>query len=156
MAVAVRCKASPLFFNNLTLLLFIIEKILPMNRSLIDILNDSELIPKGTTEKSFILHKKEPTQSAGVIDLSYDNNRRSVVRKLLKQQDSNHKHGLSSTETVIKKLDEAIQSLEHDKKQISPKVAPARSNSLSAYYDKKHSNDCKYLHYLIMHPTYFF
>lgn len=156
MVVAVRCKTFPLFFNNLTLLLFTIEKTLPMDRSLVDILNDSELIPKGTTEKSFILHKKEPTQSAGVTDLSYDNNRRSVVRKLLKQQDSNHKYSLSSTETVIKKLDEAIQSLEHDKKQISPKVAPTRSNSLSAYYDKKHSNDCKYIHYVIMHPTYFF
>ncbi|ORE02808.1 hypothetical protein BCV72DRAFT_42219 [Rhizopus microsporus var. microsporus] len=119
------------------------EKILPMDRSLVDILNDSELIPKGTTEKSFILHKKEPTQSAGVSDLSYDSNRRSVVRKLLKQQDNNHKYGLSSTETVIKRLDEAIQSLEHDKKQISPKVAPTRSNSLSAYYDKKYSNDFK-------------
>ncbi|CAO3668408.1 hypothetical protein G6F70_008103 [Rhizopus microsporus] len=119
------------------------EKTLPMDRSLVDILNDSELIPKGTTEKSFILHKKEPMQSAGVTDLSYDNNRRSMVRKLLKQQDSNHKYNLSSTETVIKKLDEAIQSLEHDKRQISAKVTPARSNSLSTYYDKKHSNDFK-------------
>lgn len=142
-----------------------------------DIFNDPSWIPKGTIEKFFVLRKNHfvPSTSQSEPISPTDSNRRSVVRKLLKQQDNSGKSSLSNTDNVIKRLDEAIQSLENDKNKMAKnedftRRAPVRSNSLSAYYNKGSKNDsdaCKLIAIILVvnllcrqkihtHKVYFF
>ncbi|CAO3654569.1 unnamed protein product [Mucor hiemalis] len=148
------------------------ETSLTNTRTISEILNDSELIPKGTVEKLFVLRKKVtndappspvlPTTVSMSESTSESTNR--FVRYILKQHDkeaplplSTEPESMSNTGSVLKRLDEAILSLENDKRQldkfqyngssppplnriasdiISPttksRMLPVRSNSLSA------------------------
>lgn len=83
-------------------------------KTISDILNDSELIPKGTVEKLFVLRKKNIT----VIPSESESTNR-FVRYILKQQQDVPEHNApSSTGHVLKRLDQAILSLENDKRQL--------------------------------------
>lgn len=96
-------------------------------------LNDPAIIPKGTTEKLFVLRRKNPVSDES-----------SLFKRFLKQENSIHTNTTerpieSSTGSVLRRLDEAIQSLENDKRQLdmiqppAAKKVPVRSNSLSNY-----------------------
>jgi hypothetical protein len=121
-----------------------IEKVLPADKLLADILRETIT----TNEKLFILRKNHLVPSATQSEPIPLDNCRSVVRKLLKpqQQDGTSKPTLTNTENVIKRLDEAIQSLENNKKKSNEllKKVPMRSNSLSSF-DKK--QPCKLVIY---------
>ncbi|KAI9281198.1 hypothetical protein BY458DRAFT_499872 [Sporodiniella umbellata] len=77
------------------------EKILSENKILVEILNDINLVPKGSAEKVFVLRKR-PCGSS------------SVIHQSMNQSGSFERHTLSNTDYVLRKLDEAIQSLELD------------------------------------------
>lgn len=83
------------------------------NKTISDILNDPDLIPKGTVEKLFVLRKKN---TAVIPSESESTNR--FVRYILKQQQDVPEHTPSSTGSVLKRLDQAILSLENDKRQL--------------------------------------
>lgn len=100
-------------------------------KTISEILNDSELIPKGTVEKLFVLRKKNNAPANAIVPAipttsvsettSESTNR--FVRYILKQQDSKETvqeetSTVSSTGSVLKRLDQAILSLENDKRQL--------------------------------------
>lgn len=92
-------------------------------KTIATVLNDPALIPKGTTEKLFVLRRKVPEEP-------------SRFKRFLAKPEPE-----SSTGSVLRRLDEAIQSLEHDKRQLDKiqqqpvmRRPPTRSNSLSNYH----------------------
>jgi hypothetical protein len=100
---------------------------LPPERTLLDIINDTEMIPKGTIEKLFVLQKisnAKMQNSTSEVDGNSTNGSR-FVRYLLKQDNAsnskpvqNNTEDISSTGNVLKRLDEAIMSLENDKRKL--------------------------------------
>ncbi|KAI9248458.1 hypothetical protein EDC94DRAFT_528302 [Helicostylum pulchrum] len=123
------------------------ETPLTPTKTISEILNDSELIPKGTVEKLFVLRKKNSAPANAIVPAipttsvsettSESTNR--FVRYILKQQDSKETvqeetSTVSSTGSVLKRLDQAILSLENDKRQLDKfkykRLPPARSSSL--------------------------
>lgn len=149
------------------------------NRTVSDVLSDPELIPKGTTEKLFVLRKRtnvslppspvQPALSAsdstsGMESPNNHHNGNRFMRFL--KQDTKEVHTLvrpasvermnsneSSTGSVLRRLDQAIQSLENDKRHLDHRVQttartiPMRSNSLSTVssYRPNHNNNANLL-----------
>ncbi|KAI9337335.1 hypothetical protein BD770DRAFT_401251 [Pilaira anomala] len=150
------------------------ETSLVETKTISEILNDSDLIPKGTVEKLFVLRKKHsalpivpPLPTTSLSESTSESTNR-FVRYILKQQDHKESHvppetmvesnTVSSTGNVLKRLDQAILSLENDKRQLdrfkyngpsslsrnysdhttptlSNRILPVRSNSLSVMSD---------------------
>jgi hypothetical protein len=107
------------------ILIFVIETTLNPSKTIAEVLHDSTILHKGTTEKLFVLRRKSPVPEEP-----------SRFKRFLKQE-APVKPVETSTGSVLRRLDEAIQSLEVDKRQLmqQPVVRqpPARSNSLSNY-----------------------
>jgi hypothetical protein len=154
----------------LTHLIYPIETPINSNRTISDVLNDPELIPKGTTEKLFVLRKRtnvslppspvvQPVTSISdstAVGTESPNNQHhnngNRFMRFLKQDNNKEAHTLarpasaerinsneSSTGSVLRRLDQAIQSLENDKRHLdktsqatTTRTMPMRSNSLSA------------------------
>jgi hypothetical protein len=120
-------KIASHFFSTIIINVGHLEKNLPPERTLLDIINDTEMIPKGTIEKLFVLQKisnAKMQNSTGEIDGNSTNGSR-FVRYLLKQDNAsnskpvqNNTEDISSTGNVLKRLDEAILSLENDKRKL--------------------------------------
>lgn len=117
-----------------------IETPLRETKTISEILNDSELIPKGTVEKLFVLRKRNTGSASSSVSSSPSSHHATVIPttsisettdstnrfvRFLKQD--YHKDDTmaaspmsdgSSTGNVLKRLDQAIQSLENDKRQL--------------------------------------
>ncbi|RCI03911.1 hypothetical protein CU098_006884 [Rhizopus stolonifer] len=117
----------------------------PLNsdRVISDVLGDPNLIPKGITEKLFVLRKSSDDATN-----NGDSSNRRFMRFLKQDKEAVRSPGTeqaspneTSTGNVLKRLDHAILSLENDKRQLdnnashgSPHLrsVPVRSNSLSS------------------------
>ncbi|KAI8064804.1 uncharacterized protein B0P05DRAFT_554394 [Gilbertella persicaria] len=122
----------------------------PLNsdRVISDVLGDPDLIPKGITEKLFVLRKSSDDATN-----NGDSSNRRFMRFLKQDKEAVRSPGTeqaspneTSTGNVLKRLDHAILSLENDKRQLdnnashgSPHLrsVPVRSNSLSSMISTK-------------------
>lgn len=106
-----------------------VETSLANSKTISEILDDPELIPKGTVEKLFVLRKKVPNVAppspvlpTTSISESTSESTNRFVRYIMKQHDKEappvEPEHMSNTGNVLKRLDEAILSLENDKRQL--------------------------------------
>lgn len=102
------------------------------NNTISEILSDPELIPKGTVERLFVLRKKvnssppSPVIPTASVSESTSESTNRFVRYILKQHDKevpvvSGTESISNTGSVLKRLDQAILSLENDKRQLDDK-----------------------------------